>query len=88
MTETMRAMKDVDLRKVDKTALRDRSTVRIDPEAPTEERIRAWIEQLGNPYVYLDGGVVVKLSFADRSASTPFTLPGPDILVYFGDPAL
>ena len=32
----------------------------------TEERIRAWIEQLGNPYVYLDGGVVVKLSFADK----------------------
>ena len=63
MTE---AMKDIDLRKVDKAALRDRSTVHIDPDAPTEERIRAWIEQLGNPYVYLDGGVVVKLSFADR----------------------
>ena len=43
-----------------------RSTVHIDPEASTEERIRAWIEQLGNPYVYLDGGVVVKLSFADK----------------------
>ena len=55
MTE---AMKDIDLRKVDKAALRDRSTVHIDPEAPTEERIRAWIEQLGNPYVYLDGGEI------------------------------
>ena len=63
MTE---AMKNVDPRKVDRSALRDRSTVLIDPDAPTEERIRAWIEQLGNPYVYLDGGVVVKLSFADR----------------------
>ena len=62
----MNAMKDIDLRKVDRSALRDRSTVRIDPDAPTEERIRAWIEQLGNPYVYLDGGVVVKLSFADK----------------------
>ena len=62
----MNAMKDIDLRKVDRSALRDRSTVRIDPEAPTEERIRAWIEQLRNPYVYLDGGVVVKLSFADK----------------------
>ena len=41
MTE---AMKNIDLRKVDKAALRDRSTVHIDPEAPTEERIRAWIE--------------------------------------------
>ncbi len=63
MTE---AMKNVDPRKVDRSALRDRSTVRIDPDAPTEERIRAWIEQMGNPYVYLDGGVVVKLSFADK----------------------
>ena len=62
-TETM---KEIDLRKVDRSTLRDRSTVRIDPEASTEERIRAWIEQLGNPYVYLDGGVVVKLSFADK----------------------
>ena len=58
MTE---AMKNVDPRKVDRATLRDRSTVRIDPDAPTEERIRAWIEQLGNPYVYLDGGVVVKV---------------------------
>jgi len=41
-------------------------THNIDPEAPTEERIRAWIEQLNNPYVYLDGGMIVKLSFADR----------------------
>lgn len=63
MTE---AMKNVDPRKVDRATLRDRSTVCIDPDAPTEERIRAWIEQLGNPYVYLDGGVVVKLSFADK----------------------
>ena len=63
MTEVM---KDIDLRKVDRSTLRDRSTVRIDPEAPTEERIRAWIEQLGTPSVYLDCGVVVKLSFADN----------------------
>lgn len=90
MTE---AMKDIDLRKVDRSTLRDRSTVRIDPEASTEERIRAWIEQLGNPYVYLDGGVVVKLSFADKGETiedriNSFTLPGPDILNKPGDPAL
>ena len=59
-------MKDVDPRRVDRRTLRERSTVRIDPDAPTEERIRSWIEQLGNPYIYLDGGVVVKLSFADK----------------------
>lgn len=38
MTE---AMKDVDPRRVDKAPLRDRSTVRIDPDAPAEERINS-----------------------------------------------
>ena len=36
------------------------------PDALLRGRLRVWIEQLGNPYVYLDGGVVVKLSFADK----------------------
>lgn len=63
---TMAEMRNIDPRRVNKSTLRDRSTVRIDPDAPTEARIRDWIRQLGNPYIYLDGGVVVKLSFADR----------------------
>ena len=69
MTE---AMKNVDPRKVDRATLRDRSTVRIDPDAPTEERIRAWIEQLGYPYFYLDGGVVVKLCFSDKGETIEY----------------
>ena len=29
-------------------------------------QMRDWTDKEGNPYVYLDGGVVVKLSFADK----------------------
>jgi len=66
---TLCEMKNVDPRKVDKSTLLDRSKVRINPDVPTEQRIREWIEQLGNPYIYLDGGVVVKLSFSEKGAS-------------------
>lgn len=69
MNVNLAEMRNIDLRKVDKTALVERSKVRVDPDAPTEERIRAWIEQIGNPYIYLDGGVVVKLSFSEGGPS-------------------
>lgn len=62
-------MKAIDPRTVDKKRLIDRSQIRIDPSQPVEQRVRDWISQLGNPYVYLDGGIVVKLSFADKKAS-------------------
>lgn len=62
-------MKNIDPRTVDKKSLIDRSQIRIDSSLPVEQRIREWIAQLGNPYVYLDGGIVVKLSFADKKAS-------------------
>ncbi len=62
-------MKSVDLRKVDRATLVDRSKVRINPDAPVEQRVQEWIEQLGNPYIYLDGGIVVKLSFAENGPS-------------------
>ena len=44
-------MKSVDLRKVDRATLVDRSKVRIHPDAPVEQRVQEWIEQLGNQYI-------------------------------------
>lgn len=69
MSNSITEMKNIDLRSVNKKDLIDRSQVRIDPGQPVEQRIRSWISQLGNPYVYMDGGIVVKLSFADKKAS-------------------
>ena len=37
---------------------------------PRSERIRDYIAQVGTPYRYLDGGVVVEIGYAD----TPVTL--------------
>ena len=62
---TMEEMKAVDPRTVDRSTLVQRSSVKIDPKAGKEERIREFISQIGNPYCYLDGDMVVKVSFAD-----------------------
>ena len=34
------------------------------PAAPREDRLREFIKQIRNPYCYLDGKTVVKISFA------------------------
>lgn len=54
----------------DRSKLVDISSVVIDVKKPKDERIRDYIAQIGTPYRYLDGGVVVELGFAD----TPVTL--------------
>lgn len=54
----------------DRTKLVDISSVVIDKSKPKDERIRDYISQIGTPYRYLDGGVVVELGFED----TPVTL--------------
>ena len=62
---TMEEMKAVDPRTVDRSTLVQRYTVKIDPRVGREERIRDYISQIGNPYCYLDGDMVVKISFSD-----------------------
>ena len=58
------AMNRVDPRTVDRNTLVQRSSVKIDPKASREERMRSFLEQIKNPYCYLDGKTVVKVSFA------------------------
>ena len=62
---TLDEMQNIDPRTVDRKALVERSTVHVDKDAPREERCRQFLEQIGNPYCYLDGQTVVKISFAD-----------------------
>ena len=54
------AMKSIDPRTVDRSTLMQRSSVRLDPSAPREERLRDFIQQIKNPYCYLDGKTVEK----------------------------
>lgn len=57
-------MKNVNLKTVDRSALIQRNSVRLDPAAPREDRLHDFIRQIKNPYCYLDGKTVVKISFS------------------------
>ena len=61
---SVEAMKSVNPKTVDRSKLIQRSSVRLDPSAPREERLRDFIQQIKNPYCYLDGKTVVKISFS------------------------
>ena len=66
MTEKLLAkMRSVDPRTIDRGTLRDIRSVSIDTSQPKEARIRDYVRQVGNPYCYLHGKYVVKVSFAD-----------------------
>lgn len=63
------AMKSIDPRTVDRSTLMQRSSVRLDPSAPRGERLRDFIQQIKNPYCYLDGKTVVKISFTNTATT-------------------
>ena len=63
------AMKSIDPRTVDRSTLMQRSSVRLDPSAPREERLRDFIQQIKNPYCYLDGKTVVRISFTNTATT-------------------
>ena len=62
-------MKNVSPKTVDRSTLVQRSSVRLDPAAPREDRLREFIKQIRNPYCYLDGKTVVKISFAETDTT-------------------
>ncbi len=62
----LEALRNVDVRTVDKSTLVDIADVEIDMALPDRERIRDFIRQIKNPYCYLDHGIVVKVSFAGK----------------------
>ena len=66
MSEKIEAMRNVDIRTVDKSILVDIADVEIDTSLPDRERMLDFIRQVKNPYCYLDHGIVVKVSFAGK----------------------
>ena len=58
-----------DVRKADRAALCDIRNVVIDTTLPCKERIKRYIDQIGNPYCYVDDGVVVAIGYADTQVS-------------------
>lgn len=63
--DKLNEMKNVDLRTVDRSTLVQRKDVRLKSKGSKQERIADYIRQIKNPYCYLDGKTVVKISFAD-----------------------
>ena len=46
-------------------SLVDIRDVRIDRSLPVEERVRSYVEQVRNPYLFRVGSTVVRVSYAD-----------------------
>ena len=63
-------MQNVDVGIVDRSTLKDIRDVKIDPTLSDEERLVDFMEQIGNPYCYKFGKLVVKLSFASDTEDT------------------
>ncbi len=59
-------MRKMDIRNVDPETLVDIRDVVIDESLPKEERIRSFVKQIKNPYVFRYGDYVVKTTFAEH----------------------
>lgn len=61
--------KNTNMKLIDRSALRDISSVHINTALPRDERIKSFVEQIGNPYCYRDGDIVVSIGYADTQVS-------------------
>ena len=62
-------MEQVNVNAVDRSQLIDIRNVVIDTTKSCKDRINGFIEQIGNPYCYLDDGVVVEIGYANTQLS-------------------
>ena len=50
--ESLNEMQQVDIRTVDKSALIDLNSVKIDESLPIPERVASFVSQIGNPLLF------------------------------------
>lgn len=60
---------EIDPKTINRSLLRDIGTVKIDMALPQSERLKSFVSQIGNPYCYLDGDIVVSIKYADTDIS-------------------
>ena len=65
-------MKNVSPKTVDRSTLVQRSSIRLDPAAPREDRLREFIKQIRNPYCYLDRSEERRVGKECRSRWSPY----------------
>ncbi len=63
--DDLEKMKNLEPNTVDVDSLRDIRDVKIDPKLTKEERIKSFVEQIENPYMFKYNGHVVKIAFVD-----------------------
>ncbi|MGN0773380.1 MAG: DUF6870 family protein, partial [Candidatus Ventricola sp.] len=57
-------------RNVDRSKLKNISDIVIDTSIPCEQRIESYVRQMGgNPYCYMDQGIMVCIGYADTDVS-------------------
>ena len=49
------------------TSLVDIRDVKIDRSLPIEDRVKSYVEQVKNPYMFKGGNTVVRVSYADTN---------------------
>lgn len=62
-------MEKITAQNADRSLLKDINDVVIDTSQPCNYRVRNYVKQIGNPYCYLDNGVVVEIGYADTQVS-------------------
>lgn len=62
-------MSDFDIKKTEFSTLKDINDVVIDTSVPCKDRVKNYIRQIGDPYRYLDNGVIVEIGYADTQVS-------------------
>ena len=65
----LETMRNVDIREVNSSELRDIREVNIDPDLPKKERLLDYIRQIGNPYCYRHGKYIVKVSYVNTETT-------------------
>ena len=58
-------MEKITAQNADRSLLKDINDVVIDTSQPCNDRVRNYVKQIGNPYCYLDNGVVVEIGYAE-----------------------
>ncbi|MBR1445051.1 MAG: hypothetical protein IJ583_16145 [Firmicutes bacterium] len=64
--ERLLEMQNVDLMTVDKSELVDIRNVKVNKDLDIKERIADYVNQIKNPYCFLCGDVVVKVSYNEN----------------------
>ena len=69
MAQSLEHLQAVDIRTVDSDTLVDIRDVKINKSQPPQERLANFVEQIKNPYCYKIGKAIVKVTFADTTAT-------------------